>query len=412
MKDYVLENLELELGEQLEEILAEAFFVPKEEGVIDYFLEESIYDLSSDSEIRLRIKRDQEFLDEGNAGVEDLKKLEDQAKAYFKNPKRFKGESEDNTDEITGFVQYLAEVYFDEHGVACEKWRSMGVKFRIALNDLYQPELIMKNVESKGVELNELTRIVFYGYPLEKIVGTRIYKPGEKKEIVNLSEQFKSITLAVPDYSDCSSRHPSIFESIDQMIKNEVPYGNELNLDRVVLGHHELTLQCLEEVRQRSIEELKDERVAVLERKKAVREASFDIKFKDAKDIISQLNDGIIRISDIESLEAATLGQVLWLAEKKGNRIDNSIKYFQLKSLFKKKKLTELEELKVDSKSILIDQVNAGYPVEVHLLDFEELDITFAILWGGGARIKTEYKDTYFKLKERYLHLKSIKEAA
>ncbi len=411
MKDYVLENLELELGDQLEEVLSELFYVPKEEGVTDYFLEESIYDLSSETDIKFRLLRDQEFLDEGSASLENLELLESQARSYFKSPRSYSIE-EGKQAEVTGFIQYLAEMSFNQDGQVEQKWRSAGLKIKLNVEDLLFPERVISQIEQMGVEFNDLTRIVFYGFPLEDLVGCRFYTKGQKRDLESLSSEFTGILLAVPDYSDCSRYHKSIFESIEELFQEEVPFGNELSIPRVSSGHYELTLQCLEEVRLRELEETKSERLEELEAKRSGRKVDFDLKFKEPREIISSLNANSIRISDLANIEVPVLGQALWLAEKKGERIEKPIKYYQLKSLFKKKKAEELSEVKSGMRTNIIDQVNSGYPVEVHLLDYEELDITFAILWGGGARIKQEYKDIYFKLKERYLHLKSIKDAA
>ncbi len=51
------------------------------------------------------------------------------------------------------------------------------------MGNIFDPESITVYLKSKGIELSKTTRIVFYGSPLNEIVGSRIYIREERKEL-------------------------------------------------------------------------------------------------------------------------------------------------------------------------------------------------------------------------------------
>lgn len=409
MKDYRLEEFENVYGDLMEEVLVEVFSCESEDDFID---ERAIYDLSSNEELERRIKKELEQLNDGSAEVDNLSLLEKQAKDYFDNPDYvFTPEEETPVEWVTGFVQINAGLKFDKTGKPVEIWKSFGQKLICEVDLLSSPEEVIEKVESLGIEWIEMVRVVFYGKSLEKYVGSRIYSKDEKKKLAPLCEEHDRILLAVPSYEECDSDE-SIFSRIDKMVKESIQYGSDLNLDRVALGHYELTLSRLEELKQEELEATQEQRFKRLQKRSVERRNEFDAHFKEARETIKALNIGEVKISQLFDKDSKFLGQVMYLCQKKGERIENPALFFQLKALANKRKCEEIQNSPSSSMAIeFISKINSGEVVEPHLLNLEELEEVFRVLWSGtGIRINTEYKSVYFKLKERFNHLKEDKE--
>ena len=403
-----LSEEELMLSNELEEILCELFYVLPEEGTQDYFEDQSIYDLADEKEFLRRERMDSERLRQGEPEVSDLEALLEKAIEYFKSPTKVFYPKEDTSKVVTGYVQILDGASFNARGEVSQKWKSIGIKVQMLVSSMYEPERIKKEVEAKGIEFNELIRVTFYGLPLQEIVGDRHYQEGEPKELVELSRDYSNILLAIPDTDACTSLSKSNFEIIDEIVREEVQFGGDLGIDRVAMGHYEMTKQRLEELATESKEESVNQYITEREKKRANRRNEFNGKFAEARRVIRSLNDGIAKVSDYEQSEAKLIAQVVWLAERKGERIENKFIYFQLKALLKK--LNQAEALSGESSDSLelIKSINRGEDVEIHLLDYTELEDIMNLLWRGGLRISIEYKETYFMLKERYQHLKRV----
>ena len=403
-----LSEEELMLRNELEEILCELFYVLPEEGTQDYFEDQSIYDLADEKEFRRRERMDAERLNQGEPDVEELGELLERAVKYFKFPTKVHYPKEDTPKMVTGYVQILDGASFNTNGEISQKWKSLGIKVQILLSSMYEPERIIKEVESKGIEFNELIRVTFYGLPLHEIVGDRHYQKGEPKELVELSSDYSNILLAIPDTDSCAPMSMSNFDVIDELVRKEVQFGGDIGLDRVAMGHYEMTKQRLEELEMESKEESVNQFIAEREMKRAMRRNEFDGEFAEARSVIRSLNDGTTKVKDYEQSESRLIAQVIWLAEKKGERIENKFVYFQLKALLKKLNQAEVLSNEVSSSFDLVKRINQGEEVEIHLLDYFELEDIMNLLWKGGVRISKEYKETYFKLKERYQHLKHV----
>ena len=399
-----LSEEETMFSNELEEILCELFYVLPE---ID---ERFIYDLADEKEIKRRVKQDQDWLLQGEPEVEDLEKLEELAISYFESPVKVSYPKEEVLEYVTGYVQFLSGVQFTKDGDALEKWKAIGAKVQVDMDKVLDPEALTVYLKLKGIELSKTTRIVFYGLPLNEIVGSRIYKKGERKKSSPLSKDYQNILLAIPDYEACSGKEKSIYDSIDSLIKEEILYGTDLMIDRVALGHWEMTKARLEELKVEEGESHNIKRIERREKKATEAKNEFDEKFKEAKKFIEKLNRKETSVTDIENKGCELLKQVLWLAEKKDVRIEDKITYFKLKSLYRKLKSDELLSNGGVNALRFIQNVNDGDLVEVHLLSLDELQQIMDILWSGCLRIKPMYKQTYFSLKERYQHLKRVEE--
>ena len=409
MKDYQIEEFENVYGDLLEEVLAEVFCCDEEES--ELLDGKFIYDLSSEKEIEQRVQREQRFLDGDSAEIEDLELLEKQAVAYFKKPTviRIPTDQSVKEDFVTGFIQVNVGLRFDTHGSPVEIWRGFGQKVIVELSVLDSVIDVVKRVEEMGIEWTSLVRVVFYGKGLELFTGSRVYKDGEKKELVPLSSESSQIMLAVPSYEECDNDE-SIFSSIDRLVKENIQYGGDLGIDRVAMGHYELTLIRLEELKLEESEVFESERIQSFQKRSVERRNEFDSNFREAREVIRALNLGQVKIKQLFDKESKLLGQVMYLCQKSGERIDNPAIFFQLKALVMKKKNEEIVQTPgIQGALTSIQRINSGEPVEVHLLDYEELDLIFKVLWSNtGTRISSQYKDVYFKLKERYAHHKKV----
>ena len=417
MKDYELETLNEDYGEDLEEAIANQFHVEVQEDSFEFIEEAGVYDLSDDLDIKNRIKRELQWLNDGSSSLEDLTTLEKESIAYFKNPTKvsYPVEVKDTVEHITGYIQFNAGVKFTTEGKAEIIWKSYGQKLTVDTGILLKPKKIIEYVESFGIEFNpEVVRVSFYGLPLERFTGCRIYNKGERKELVALSSDYSNIVLAIPCMADCSRADRSIYEVINEAINEEVLYGGDAGFDRVALGHWELTRIRLEEIKLEEREEKESRRIQRLLSKSIAKRNEYDENFREARKVVAGLNSGTCRISDLLVKNAKLLAQIVYLAEKKNERINNSAIYFQLKALSMKKRQEESMHLLDDDKSLeIINNINSSNHVDIHLLDLPELEGIFSILWSGiGVRISKDQKDKYFKLKERYQHLLSLNKLA
>lgn len=400
------------LSNELEEILCEMFYVLPEEGTYEYFEARSIYDLSDEKEAEFRRKLDLEKLMDGEPDVEDLEMLEIRARAYFENPEKVYIPVElDEKPYVTGYVQVMDGVRFIENGDVDIKWKSIGLKIKVEIDCLYNPECIASEAMKLGVELNDFTRVVFYGNPLREIVGDRIYRDGEKKELLELCPEFENIVVAIPDYEECCRDELSIYETIDNLLKEDIPYGSDLDICNVTLGHYWMTKQRLEELKEEAEEEFNLVQIGSKEEIRSQKVNAFNANFEDARRLIGELNNQNLKVSDLSGKSVKLIAQVLYLAEKQGERIENKFTYLGLKSLLKKLKIEEAIDISSASRLDKIDRINKGEVIEVHLMNYEELAELMNLLWSGAARIDLKYKDVYLALKERYNHLKRVKES-
>lgn len=418
MKDYELEVLEENFGETIEDAIANQFSIEPEKEGLELISGNGIYDLSDDKDIEMRLKRDALWLNDSSSELDDLNSLESEAVSYFKNPLKVNYPVEKAVPEseyVTGYIQFNAGVKFTSSGEVEVTWKSYGQKLIVNVDMLLCPEDIIKYVEFFGIEYNpEIMRVCFYGLPLEKFVGSKQYNKGERKELVAHSDSYSNIFLAVPCMEECSRGDGSIYDVLDREISKEVMYGCEVNIDRVALGHWELTKARLEELKLEAVEEKESLRIQKLQRKSIERRNSYDENFKEARSIISGLNTSSVKVSDLITKTSKLLAQVVYLCEKKGERITNSAVYFQVKALTKKKRQADSMHLLEDKKALsVINDINNSKHVDIHLLDLLDLEGIFQILWSGvGLRISNEHKDKYFVLKERYQHLKSMNKQA
>ncbi len=123
-----LSEEETMLSDELEEILCELFYVLPEEGTQDYIDERFIYDLADEKEIQRRIKRDQDWLSQGEPEVKEFEILGELATSYFEAPTKVFYPKEEVQCYVTGYVQFLGGVDFTQDGDTLEKWKAVGVK--------------------------------------------------------------------------------------------------------------------------------------------------------------------------------------------------------------------------------------------------------------------------------------------
>lgn len=311
MKDYKLEQLDENYGSLVEEILCEVFHIEDQDDSLESMHEAAIYDLRSDSELEISKERELRSLDGDSAPTEDLKLLEEQATSYFKNPTKVFTPSEDviTDDVITGFIQINAGLKFDKDGKPIEIWKSYGQKLVVSLDRLYNPESINSQVESLGFELSDMVRVVFYGAPLSKIVGSREYVKGEKKTLEPLSDIYSNILLAIPA-EERGGTDDSIFSFVDRLVKDSIQTGAELGLDRCTIGHWEMTRIRLDELKQEEVELKELRRIEKIQAGFSQRRKSYVDNFKEAKQVIKGLNDMSLKVRDLVDVDSKLIYQL------------------------------------------------------------------------------------------------------
>ncbi|GEM_PF-7015445 len=395
-----------ELIDLLAEIL-EVEFGHKPEDSIEVLEGNAIYCLDDEKTIEARERFEQQQLDEGSAPLDKLDELEEQAQDYFSHPKYYPIDENDAEEEwVTAYFQQFKGASFDSNGKLKECWRSVGAKLVINFNDLFNPEEIMSLAEANDMILSDVLRLVVYSPSLDSLVGSKIYRSKEAKEYVPLVEGDERILLAVPSLDDTDDEE-SIYDWIHREIQDGIPYGIQPNVSRSTIGHWEMTQARLEEIQEEEMERKNLLQFSKRETFFAKKQSEFNDRYGEAKRFILGVNSGAEPIKALYSMKPSVLEDVLYLAEKCGERINNTAVYLQVKSLASKNKLQALKG--TDSQALsIITAINKGELVEIHLLSLTVLEEIFSILWSSiGIRIIPEKKEVYFQLKEIFASLRS-----
>lgn len=409
---YLTEEEEV-LYSLLEEVLAEVFVFEEDSDSLEYLSGKSIYDLADEKEIVSREKYAQEALDEGCPNVEEFDELLALAEHYFQNPKQYPiDEGSEYNNHVTGFIQIYSGQKFDKYGAMTEHWKSVDCKIVVAVKDLLEPEKIIKLVECLGFKWTELIRVVFYGSPLLYLVDSRFYKVKESKELVPLEKEFPNILLAVPDYCEADEFDESIFEWIDKEIQEGIPYGIIPEVGRVTTGHWEMTWARLDELAEQELEQGNLLQFSRRERCSVSKKNYFNAKYQEARNLISGLNSESLSIGAIYGKDISVLEDVIHLSTRFNERINNVAAFLQIKSLVTKSKIQKHQTQ--DSFALsLIQRINKGDYIEIHLISLTELEKVFAILWGNlGIKIIPTKKEIYHQLKSRLFQLRTAKSSS
>lgn len=332
-----------ELINLLAEILEEEFCI-KPDDCLEVMEDRFIYNLDSEKDIVAREKYEFEQLNEGVPEVEKLDELESVAQAYFSHPNYYPIQEDDQEEAwVTCFFQQYKGASFDSNGHLKENWRTTGKKMIVKFEDLYQPEKVIAQAEAGGILVGEVIRIVVYGPALESLIGSKLYRPKEAKEFVPLIEGDNRILLATPSIEDCEYEE-SIYDWINQEIQDGIPYGIQPNVSRSTLGHWELTAARIDELQE---EELERKNLLRFSKKETIfvkKQNEFADRYKEAKQFIKGINSGELTVKALYSLQAKVVEDVLYLAEKCNERIDNTAIYIQVRSLASKKKVSQLRK--------------------------------------------------------------------
>ncbi len=392
----------------LAEILEEEFGF-KPDDSFEVMEDRFIYNLDSEKDIQSRERYEQEQLDEGSPNVDNVDQLELVAQAYFSNPNVYSIVEESNEVEwVTAFVQQYKGATFDSQGNFKENWRSIGSKIIFEFDDLFHPERLYAMAETKGYFLNDTLRMVIYSPSLESLIGSKIYRPKEAKEFIPLLEGNYQILLATPSMEDCESED-SIYDWINKEIQDGILYGIQPNVSRSTIGHWELTQARLEEIQEEELEKINLLHFSKKETLFVKKQNEFLDRYKEAREFIIGINSGKDLLKTLYTLKPTVLEDILYLAEKCNERINNATVYIQVRSLVTKYKVQMLKDRNSIALSIL-QKINRGELVEVHLLNLTVLEEIFSVLWSNlGIRILPDRKEYYFQLKDRLLRLRSAK---
>lgn len=407
---YYLNSEEEELYSLLEEVLTEVFVFVEDKDSLDYLTGNAIYDLADEKEILSREKYLQDALDEGHPDVEDFDELLELAEAYFQNPKYYAlDDGPESSNHVTGFIQIYSGQKFDKKGQMTEHWKSVDCKIVIDVEELLEPEKVIGLIESLGFKWTEIIRVVFYGSPLVNLIESRFYLDKESKELVPLDKDYQNILLAVPDYSEAEEGIESIFEWIDREIQAGIPYGVIPDVGRVTTGHWEMTWARLDELAEEDLEQNNLLQFSRRERGFVTKKNHFFEKYQDARTLILGLNAGSLPIGMIYNKDISILEDVIHLSTKFNERINNPAAFLQIKSLVTKSKIQKHQEIDSFALSV-IQKINKGDYVELHLIPLTELEKVFTILWGNlGIQIISTKKDMYHQLKSRLFQLRTAR---
>lgn len=409
---YLTEEEEV-LYSLLEEVLTEVFVFEEDSDSLGHLSSKSIYDLADEKEILARERYAQEVLNEGCPNVEEFDELLALAEYYFQNPKQYSiDEGNECSNHVTGFVQIYSGNKFDKKGVMTEHWKSVDCKIVIEVKQLLEPEKIISLIESLGFKWTELIRVVFYGSPLVYLVESRFYKDKEPKELVPLEKDFPNILLATPGYTETDELNESIFEWIDREIQEGIPYGVIPEVGRVTSGHWEMTWARLDELAEEELEKGNLLQISRRERCSIVKKNHFNEKYQEARSLISDLNSESLPISAIYDKDISVLEDVIHLSTRFNERVNNVAAFLQIKSLVTKSKIQNHQAQ--DSFALsLIQKINKGDYVEIHLISLTELEKVFAILWGNlGIKIIPTKKEIYHQLKSRLFQLRTARSSS
>lgn len=396
-----------ELYTLLEQVLMEAFVFEEDKDSLDYLTGNAIYDLADEKEIMTRERYAQEAIDEGCPSVDEFDELMELAEAYFKNPKHYPLSDEtESTNFVTGFIQIYSGNKFNKKGQMTEYWKSVDCKIVINVEQLLEPENVIALIENLGFKWSDIIRVVFYGSPLVQLIESRFYTDNESKELVPLEKNYQNILLAVPDFCESEEESETTFDWIDREIQEGILFGIMPNVGRVVTGHWEMTWTRLDELVEEELEQVALLQISRRERVSVSRKNHFFEKYLEARSLISGLNAGLLSISTIYNKDISVLEDVIHLSTKFNERVNNSAAFLQIKALVIKSKVQKHQESESFALSV-IQKINKGDFVEIHLIPLTELEKVFAILWGNlGIKIIPTKKEVYHQLKSRLFQLR------
>lgn len=318
----------------LEEILSEVFEFEPDPDSIEALKGNAIYNLDDEAEISRREKYEAESLNEGWPEVHDMAQLEELSRAYFQNPVSYPLQEEDFVlKHCTGFIQIYSGEKFDNQGRMTEQWKSINKKICIKVSDLMEPDSIISMIESLGIKWGPVFRVIFYGSPLVEVVGSRFYKEKESRELMPLTDEHKNILLALPDYSETEENSESIYDFIDREFQEGIVYGILPNVERVTVGHWELTSIRLQEVLEEEMEEKSLFQILKKERNLTNKKNQFIETYSDARSVIRGLNDGSLSLDALYSLDLKILEDILFLCSRSFERINEPLVFAQLKAV-------------------------------------------------------------------------------
>ena len=400
---------EEELYSLLEQVLMEVFVFEEDKESLDYLTANAIYDLADEKEILSRERYAQESLDEGSPAVDDFEELMELAEIYFQNPKHYPlSEETEVSNHVTGFVQIYSGNKFNKQGQLVQYWKYVDCKVVIGVNELLEPEKVISMIENLGFKWSDIIRVVFYGSPLVELIESRFYLEKESKELVPLDSNYPNILLAAPDYCDMEESE-STFDWIDRELQEGILYGIIPRVGRVVTGHWEMTRTRLDELAEEELERATLLQITRRERNSTVKKNHFLEKYHEARHLINGLNSGLLSIGTIYNKDIAVLEDVILLATRFDTRVNNPAAFLQIKSLVTKSKMQQHQQSESFALS-LIQKINKGEFVEIHLIPLIELEKVFTILWGDlGIRIIPSKKEVYHQLKSRLLQLRQAK---
>jgi hypothetical protein len=407
IRDYVLNEECL-----VQALLDDVFYDDGDECGSASIDDRSIYDLSSDEEIERKLKRERDALNEGSADVDDLESLKGQAESYFKKPKRYPLVEDEDERWVVGYVSIYSCSLYDENGTSRDVFTSTGDAIHMSVESVMDVSMIQRELSAIGYQFNDLIQIRFYGQALSSLTGYASCKKGDSLEMVNLLDDYQNILYATPNEDFIAD--DSIYSSLNKIVQDEVLYGRTAS---EVLGsafsHWSI---CREFFETRHLQ-ISEDREAEASRLNVIslmgKRREFKVGFASEVELIEKLNGGMLNINDLCDKTSHELNRILWICKSKDFScyIKSKPIFLQVQALARKLKAQEEAIAQPCSNAEaygLIELVNNGGDISSLEISDELLESTFDILWdrSSGARIKPEYKATYFELKKRFSELR------
>lgn len=328
-----LESLFDDLFSSLEDDLYDPSSLP---GLLAH----SIYSTDSDEDIQKYMDIELMRLNEGSADLGDIKKLEEQAVNYFKNPASYHVNDHENSNQLKCYVEFYSHTEFSSDGKACDIYRSSGISFTCSLADIEDLSALEERVAEHGLYLDLSIRVKVYGNALYDIVGARAYRKGEKAVFAVPFNELPSILLAIPDSDAICDYEVDSYKALESIIAEEIPYGKSAS---EVLGgamtswvlYHEFYEERYPELVSEEEEIAFDRKLRSLQNK----HLNFIQGFKEEFGLINRINERQISQDELEMLSSHQINRVLYVCKSNQfkQRIFNKGTYFQLQSLARRK---------------------------------------------------------------------------
>jgi hypothetical protein len=330
--------------DNLEELIASAFSSEEDSSLYDpeslpAIMETSIYSIVDDSEISKRLQIEMYQLNEGSSDVNDLDALGIQAIAYFQSPSKCSYPDEHEYD-VKAYVSIYSHTMHNESGERQDIYRSIGEYIPLMMSDLQDLGSLKKAVLDFGYVLDDSIQLKIYGIALYELVGSMPYNEKSSAAFIEFFDEV-NVLLAIPDSDAVCSKDDSIYESLDQIVQEEVLYGRCASEALGKAFNHWSTIQEFYDVR---LPQIHDDENLLIEEKKSLSRISKKVAFRDDFSnevmLVKKLNERLVSVLDLSSKSAHEINRILYVCKSSdfNVRINCKRTYMQLQAISNRKR--------------------------------------------------------------------------